>query len=472
MGWVRRVPEIYLAFALGLTGLLCFVTAPFFAPDEANQSLRAIALAHGDVIARMGNDEAGDEVDAGALRVMDAVNHLRMAWEKRGKDFRDRPWGAISEAAQRGLAGVRWERKQEFAGFGNTAVYPPMLYGPAIVGWRIGEAGDWTIFASLRLARILCALTAVVLSWIALRMWAGPLALLLGYLLLPSTLFLFASSSQDAGLLAIAGLVAAMVTRPLAEQREWRRGELWGISALLACCAAARPPYAGMAFVLFLPGVEVRARGWRRWVEPALAFSGVAAVCAGWRHVVSPLGIDTAQEADPEVQAAFLRGHPLASAAAVGRGTIEAAWDFVHRGLYVIGWNDLLPHRGAAAVLAGCLAAIVFGVRPVPVRSWRGYVVLASAVVAPLLAISLAEYMIWTPPRLGTVYGVQPRYWLPVMPLAMVLVGGRVRALAGRRRLMAGACALLAGVACTLPWVAAHAFYGESVWPVVRLNLL
>jgi uncharacterized membrane protein len=471
MGWVRRVPELYLGFALVVTGLLCFVTAPFFAPDEANQSLRAISLAHGQIVAAAPGDEAGGYVDDGPYRVMDLVNQFRMAWEKRSKDFRDRPWGAISAAQQRKLAEVRWARQSGFAGFGNTAVYPPMLYGPAILGWRIGEAADWTVFASLRLARILCALTAVLVSWVALRLWAGSRALLLGVLLLPSAMFLSGASSQDALMVPLAELAAALLTRAMDGAREFRAWELWTVAGVLACVAAARPPYVGLAFVLFLPGVEARVSGWRRWVAPGVAFAVVLGACAGWRELVAKLGIDTAQEADPEKQTAFLKGHPVAGAAAVLHGTADAAWDFVHRGLYVIGWNDLLPHHGAAAVLAACLVAILLAVRPVPLRTWRGYVVLGCAVVAPLLGISLAEYVIWTPPGLGTVYGVQPRYWLPVMPLAMILLGGRVRWLAGQRWLVVGACGLMAGVAATLPWFAAYAFYGEGLCAVLRLSL-
>jgi uncharacterized membrane protein len=471
MGWVRRVPEIYLGFALAVTGLLCFATAPFFAPDEANQSLRAITLAHGQLIAPAPADEAGGYVDEGSYRVMDLVNQWRMAWEKRSQDFRDRPWGAISHVQEEKLADVRWDRQSQFAGFGNTAVYPPMLYVPAMVGWRIGEAADWTIFASLRLARVLCALTGVLVSWLALRLWVGSRALLLAVLLLPSAMFLYGASSQDALMVPLAALAAALLTRALADGREFHARELWGLVLVLACVAAARPPYAALAFVLFLPGVEARARGWRPWIGSAAGFALIVAVCAGWHQLVAHLAIDTAQEADPELQAAFLRSHPLTAAAAVARGTAEAGWDFVHRGLYVIGWNDLLPHHGAAAVLALCLAAILLASRPVPMRTLRGYLVLCSAVAAPLLAISLAEYVIWTPPGLGTVYGVQPRYWLPVMPLCMILLGGRVPGFAGRRWLAAAGCVLMGGVAATLPWMAAHAFYGAGLWNALRMNL-
>jgi hypothetical protein len=116
------------------------------------------------------------------------------------------------------------------------------------------------------------------------------------------------------------------------------------------------------------------------------------------------------------MQVSFLIAHPFATAFAVLRGTAEAALDFARRGVYVIGWNDLLPHHGAAAALVVCLLAVLLLAPACPIRTRCGFGLLALAIIAPLLGSSLAEYIIWTPPDWPTVCGVQPRYWLPVLP--------------------------------------------------------
>jgi hypothetical protein len=427
--------------------------------------------------------EFGGMIDEGALRAMDGMDAIRMAWEKHSPDFLDRNWGPVTgkqQERQRELAGIRWAASGTFAPFPNTAAYPPTLYLPAMLGWRLGEGAGWTIFWSLRLARLLCALTAVGLGWLALRVSRGWRWGLLPFLLLPTVLFLEASCSQDAALLGVAALLAAVVARPLAERREWTAAELAGVGAMVAACATARAPYLAMAPVLFLPSVELA--GWperatgrapgtgMRWLWPALAFAGVAGIWAAWRHVVAPLGFDAADWADPELQVRFLRAHPFASAAAVLRGTMEAGLDCVRRGAYVAGWNDLVAPRWLVAGVGVCAAAMVILGPASPVRSWRGRTLLGVCVAGPLLGVSLAEYVIWTQPGLHTVWGVMPRYWLPLMPLATMLVQSLRRRLTARR-LLACAALGLAGLACTLPWMAAHAFYQQSVWPALRLNL-
>jgi uncharacterized membrane protein len=457
-----------------MTVLLCVVTAPFFGPDEPNQACRAISLSHGAIIAEVEHDESGGQIDRNVFALMDRTNDIRMAWEKRSADFHNRSYGAVTEQQQRPLAGVRWAHQTVFVPFENTAPYPPFLYLPAIAGWRISEALGLTIFKSLQLVRLLCALTTIALGWLALRLCACSRWTLLPFLLLPSALFIDATCSQDAVLLGVAALVAALLSRPLVAAREFARWELIVIAVLLALCALARPPYLGMALILFLPALELPGKTWRRSLAPAVAFAIVVIAVGLWRHAVAHLDIDTSDEANPALQAAFAHAHPVAAALAVARGMAEAEADFWHRGLYVVGWNDLLSPRFLSLLLGICLISILLLGSACPLRSWRGRWLLALAVLAPLLGISAAEYLIWTPPGLHTVYGVQPRYWLPVMPFGLLLLQGRVTLpipLRWRSRMLLCATASFAAIACTLPSIAAHAFYREGIFAVLRLNL-
>lgn len=473
--WMQqRLPAFYLVLALLLTTMMCWVTAPFFGPDEPGQSLRALALLQGDLLPEMGGEEAGTEVDTGALQAMDGMDSIRMRWERQSADFHDRAYGPVTAESQARWGGVRRSGQKRFVGFGNTAAYPPGLYLPAIVGWRIAQETKLTIFASLRLVRWLTAFFAALIGWLALR-WAGAGSWsLLVALLLPSALFLQATGSQDALMMPVAALAVAVVWRALSEGRELGREELIAATVPFALCAMARPPYVALGLLMFVPAAESGTRGRERWIRPAISFSVVAAASASWWWLVARFGVDSADEADPIRQMQFLRGHPVRAAFALGQGTAEAAWDFVHRGLYVVGWNDLLPHHGAALVLSACLLAVALWAPGVGVRSWRARMLMLLAVVFPLIAISGAEYVIWTPPGLGTVYGVQPRYWLPVLPAMMLLATGwrapREES-ARRREWLVAAMVLLVCVACTLPWMAARAFYRVGLIEVVRINL-
>ena len=490
----RWLPRIYLLLALPINLLLCLLTPPFFAPDEPHHAARAIALGHGQWMAQLTPQEAGAAIDANALRVMDRMDSIREAAEKRGSSIRgasifDRPWGPAEEDLQLRLSDTRWAHAPLFAPFPNTAMYPPMLYVPAVLGWRIGEAANLTIFQSLQLARALEALATIGIGWIALRICRCSRWLLFAYLLLPSALFLNATCSQDPLLLAAAGLSAALLSRALQEQREFTPGELGLMAVLLALCATARPPYLALGLLLFLPGAEMPVSSWRRplrrqWGGPLLAFAGVLSAAAAWRHLVLPFGLETGIGADPDEQYLFLHAHPLAAAWYVAKGAGVSAFDFARRGLYVVGWNDLLAPLLLRSALALCWCALLLFAPTCSIRTWRGRLLLAVAALAPLLGLSFAEYIIWTPPGLDAVYGVQPRYWLPVLPLLAMLLQQALQPLhrrlnqtsSGARRvapavIMLSALAALAMLACTLPWIVAHAFYLDRVGHVLFVNL-
>lgn len=471
----RKLPSFYLVFALLLTTVMCWVTAPFFGPDEPSQSLRVLALLRGDLLPKIGAGEAGADLDTGALQAMDGMDAIRMRWERQNADFHDRTYGPVTAESQARLAGVRWSGQNRFVGFGNTATYPPGLYLPEIVGWRIAQEAKLTIFASLRLVRWLTALMAAFVGWLALR-WSGAGAWsLLAALLLPSALFLQATSSQDALMMPVAAFAVGVVWRGLSERRQLAGAELIAATVPFALCATAKPPYVALGLLVFVPAAEFGERGWERWKRPAISFAAIALASASWWRVVARFGMDTADEADPTRQVAFLREHPLNASLTVARGTVEAAWDFVHRGFYVVGWNDLLPHHGAALVLSACLLTVALCAPGVGVRGWQARTLIVLAVVVPLVAISAAEYVIWTPSGLATVYGVQPRYWLPVLPAMMLLAaswrGPRHESAQRREWLLMAAAMVLVCVACTLPWMGARAFYRAGLMDAVRINL-
>jgi len=384
--WERielRLPEVYLALALTLTLLLCWMTPPFYAPDEANHADREIALNHGHLIPKASPDGAGDDIDKGMVEVSDAMDVFRMDWEKHAGYFLDRSYGSITDTQQLSPVDRRWAGQTIFEEYANTAVYPPPMYAPAMVGWEVGEKAGWTIFASLRLARMLCALCAVALGWLALRYCVGWGWVLFAGLMLPTVLDLNATCCQDAVVPGLAALAVAMLSRALAGKRNFTHAELLTAAAALGMIALARPPYAVMTLMLFLPTAENRAN-WHRWTAPAVAVAVIAAVTATWWHLVAKFNLAVNDLGEPDKQSAFLHAHPLRAAWALLNGTAWAGYDFLHRGVYVVGLNDLLPHHGAAAVLSLCLLAIVIAVRGPMLETWRGRALLLTSVAGPL----------------------------------------------------------------------------------------
>ncbi len=451
------LPGIYVVVAVVVGLALCVLTPPFFAPDESAHAMRAIEIGHGGWVGVRSDVGVGGWIDAGVVEAAGQMGAVEAETVARYPVAHDRPDGRVTEAQMEAVRRVGWTHRAVFASFQNTAVYPPALYLPQAVGWRVGEAAGWSIVASLRLARVLDLLTAVGLGWLALRLWAGTPWVLFGCLLLPTSLSLEASCSQDAVLFSVAAVVAALLLRALAGRRVWTGGELVGAAVLVGICVGARAPYLPLVLVLVLPWVNAKSKERLGWAVAAVV--AVVVVCGAWQVAVRPLGTFVPVGIEPARQVAFLQGHPVSGLVKMTEGTLREAPGLAVKGLETLGTNDVFPPVVVYGLLLLGFAGLV-GLSPgAGLTGWWGRALMVVAVLGVVAAISLAEYLIWTPVGAGRVLGLQARYYLPLVPLGFLLADRRNVAGWWRRLgLVVAAGLLVVGVAAT-PWVAAQRFY-------------
>ncbi len=456
--WLPRVlGAAYLVLGLVAVLMLARLTPPFQNPDELAHVLRAEQVEQGGLLGRRFADEgrpaAGGFLDGGSLSVYAVFEPLVFQPQVR----------ATAEMFGRADT-VRWGGKRWWQAFDNTAVYPPFLYLPAAAGLAAGRVGGMTVVRTLHLARLCGGLAAVAVGSAAVALAGGAAPLLFCLLSLPMALSLMAAVSQDAMLLAVAGLAAALLVRlrgapapapaPAgAGAGAWATGAAFGAMCVcLALVGMARPVYLPAAVLPLLAGAVGR---WARVAGAAL----VAGCVLAWAVAAAHWALVNGSEgglADPAAQAAWLWAEP-GRAWQVAVRTVEVhgaalAEGFVGR----LGWLDLaLPAwvRGVAwaSLLVGALASAA----PVAGRGWRGGAGRAVAVGVALAssgAVFAVQYLTWTPVGLGVVMGVQGRYFLPVALLLGTALPGRA--------------VLPRGMALVLPAMSA-VMLGGVVWAVV-----
>ncbi len=128
----------------------------------------------------------------------------------------------------------------------STASFFPATYLPATAGLAIGLATRASPAACFQLARLCMLATFLILGGLALWCTAYGEAVLLTILLLPMTLFLAGSVSQDAIVIAICCLVAALLTRN--SRACWLAALLLFLPALLS-----HPAYLPLLVIFLLP---------------------------------------------------------------------------------------------------------------------------------------------------------------------------------------------------------------------------
>jgi uncharacterized membrane protein len=462
----RRLPEIYVLCALFVTLLLAILTPPFFVPDEANHSLRALQLAHGQVLATAAREGAGGQADRNAYAAMSRMNSIISTEAELYPMARSRPDGRISRGDMEAVQQLTWAHADQFSPFPNTAVYPPTLYLPQAAGWAAAEHLNLHIVHGLVLARLCAALIAVFAGWLALRYAACCRTQIFLLLLLPTCLSLNASTSQDAVLFGLAALAAACLSRPLQQQRQFRSGELVLTTMLLTVCIGARVPYLPMLLVLFLPALNASTFVKKSLLAPSAAAICGALIIAAWQSLVKPFGILTGPVADVAKQQAFLHAHPAYSALVVGKSAVLGSFTTVLKGLALLGTNDAYPPMPVYGLFVAAILVILLLSTGGCLQTNRARLVLVGAAMASAAGMSLAEYLIWSAPGASAVAGLQARYYLPLLLLLALALPAqpllRIRP-RGRSATLLVAYVVFLGCVLTVPLVAAHRFYHSGL---------
>jgi hypothetical protein len=404
-----RVELVFAVLALGFGSALAVVTPPLDAPDEPRHLQRAWLLSQGRVAVPPAARGAGGAMPASLL--------------------------ALHPPYARGTSGCR-HRIGELVGALSLPLAPervrdpirtPILYGPigyvpqalAIALARGLGAGAGAVLLAARLANLVAFTLA---GWLALRIAPIRRLALASAALLPMALFEASTVSADAATNGLALLLLALLLRmavpgePPARRRD-RAGALLAIALL----GLGKPGYTLLALGLAAVPAE-RLGGVLRRRRLVLAGLGVALVVpATWWWLVQRAGPFAFPGADPAAQLLGAMRAPGQLGSALIATLGDRGIDFARSAIGVLGRLDVALPAAAYAGYALLLVATALTDRAgAPKLSGRTRAGLAWIAGLGVIAIELLLYLVATPPGAARVAGIQGRYFLPFVPVALV----------------------------------------------------
>lgn len=458
------------AACLLLCGLLfCFANPPLQTPDESEHYLRTYAISTGhldfdyersypdDVAALLSafpgawtnshtSVGVGNDPDTGEEKPYDSAGY---ALKQYGDD------GRIESVAD--------SFADYFANRDTPAEEPlhepvsflilPFL--PGAIGMALARLFGFGALGCLYGGRLGNLLAYTAICWLALRQAQKYRPALLGVMLLPMSLFMGASLSYDATLLAGYYLMIALLLR-----ERWTTGTA---GLYLAACLYVNvaKPYLNLLWVVLLllvPAGNWRAKG-RRWHWCLGGLAGAWAVI--WatetyarvlRYNYPVIARQGGEAVNGGQQLAFVLANPLRSVATFW-GTLCENQFFVGQ-LGLFGWKDMpiqaLNLLGPVALLA---AALLCAPQPPALDRRRSAGLGGFAVIYALGAIA-AMYITYTPVAMVRVVGLQTRYFLPVFLILVLLTAPLLR------RVLAPSVPAARGEQLAVPLFGLHALFG------------
>jgi hypothetical protein len=397
------LPWIFLFLATPTVIFLSVCTPPFQSADEINHFLRSYQVSVGEFYGR-----SGGYVDQGILEVYSHYSGLPF-----------KPNARVTAADEFAAASVKWTGKKVSSYFQNTSTSPPIGYLVQAVAIVLGKMAGLSVLHTAMLARLLNGALAIFISFLALDWCRRGKLFMFAVLLLPMTLSLFASCSQDALLISMCCLAFSLLSRQISEDLPLS----WPMTILLASAllivTIERPPYVPLLLVLLIPGLVPRWGGKPAWLT-GLTLAGLS-LCltviwwlAAFSSATTVVNVNTQSPVGARMQILALAHHPWILLPVMGN-TCQYIGDYARSFIGVLGWLDTyMPGPYYAIMILMLLVALAGETLYTGRFGNRAARIVFLATLFTVASVFFIEYLVWTPVGALVVEGVQGRYLIPL----------------------------------------------------------
>ncbi len=457
----NRAAGRFLVISISFGLLFSVLTPPYQAPDEAAHFFRAWSIAEGQRFIQHRNGQSGAMLPASLLASKNAFEHL----------VADESQTTTRSALLEELRRETDESRRIFTDLSATAHYSPVAHAVHAGGIALVRIFDSPVLAGLYAARGANVLVSSLLIALAIRLlpfFGWGMAFIA---LLPMTVFLRGSASGDPVATALAFLVFALILH-LAWSGQGISAR--AVAALLFATwllAMTKPVY----WPIVLLALMISRNRWQSnraiagfYIALGASLACGAALYLAWTSTGTMLTASTSSALslpaaiDPGQQLAHVIARPLVVLRMILTDYAMNADRYLAHFIGRLGWLDTpLPTALLGAYALALLFIAVTGGPPRASIPGRHRLLAAMVLVLTISAISLSMYLVWTPVGASVVEGVQGRYFIPVAPVALLIVANRRFAWKGwEARWMPAAfaafCVVGLGITC---WVLVLRYY-------------
>lgn len=377
--------------------LFTFITPVLDTPDEHAHFSRAVYLSEG----HFGMSDKADQL-------------------KISKDFRvvlDR----IHQNYHNDLKKEQHTTKQnEETIISLTATYSFISYIPQAIGWLLGKLLNINLYWSFYLGRLLNLIVYAILSYFAIKnvkKFKVPMAVVT---MLPMTVYLAASYNQDGVSYGLVFLAMSLFINFITAETKIAAKEIGLFVVLCGILATCKLPYVMLAGILiFIKPSQYKNR---KTYFIALGAVIIAAMIAllWYYYYTTFTPANRIPEKDPTEQLKFMVHNVPTAIKLMFSGIIDSISKYLE--LFTFGWFSYGSPHIAFMYLVYIGGLFVFYPLEIKAKNYLNSLGTAVVMVGIIFAINLSQYLTWTPVGLGTVEGVQGRYYIGLLVLLPIFV--------------------------------------------------
>lgn len=435
---------LIMLLVVSIVSLFSAMIPPFQSPDEFDHIERAYLLSKGQFIldAPKGFSSGGD-VDSGLLQYMSLYDSLAV----KNMDLSNPPplstLPRVSEAASTSAQHVKWSGVREFRQAPGTGYYFPLAYTPQAIGLMIGEFFHFSVETSYRMARFMVLISSVFIIAIAFSLFpTNPLTIAL--LIIPMSIFQFASASLDAFTISLSILAISIFLRMAGRNTN---NAAWLAYALGICVFVVVSCRAHLIPLLVLPyAVYFSTRN-----KKHLYYAVVVSIAAfAWLFVAIKFTHYYTVTANLSESNAI--GYYLANPISFIKALVNTVGDreflefYMQSFIGILGWVDTKFPESFYYAITGILALLAICSASLSKIEWPRKILLGIACVSVGL-VFCALVVTFNPIPTEFIQGAQGRYFLVSVMLASYSLTGTIEASRGVMRKTQVALLVILGAA-------------------------
>lgn len=419
-----------LYFVIGL-GLM-ILTPPFQSADAFAHFDREVGIASGQLIATTQHGSSGSYLPSGEVWLEDGFSTIPF-----------NPFARASEYQFHAGMQQNWNTPKVFVKY-TTGGNIPFLYMPQVLGIWIGRLFSPHILVSYYLAELANLIAFVTLARWALLQFPRRITFPLGiFLLLPTIISIAISVNPDSLLLALSLVFVAscfngysenrasgvtttesfQATRRATRSRKRITGSYRIGFISLFLMTLEKPPLVLLSLLLPLADLYTN---FRKYCQRILVFMGSVSITYALWALFGAKGAGGPMPPgsfSPSRQLRLILTDPLKVVEVTSQTIGKWGWLFWKQLIAGIGWLDVaFPtwfYASLSVVLILSIVSTIYRRRSDLTRAI--WLLLVLAITAS--AISFSLYVFYSPYAASSIYGLQGRYYLPLVPPIILVLG-------------------------------------------------
>lgn len=408
-----EIARVYLILGILIGLAYVFFTPPFQTPDEVAHFYRTYSLVQGKLLVTDTPEGGGTEVPSSL------PNTVRRLHEGVPFDYNSK---VDKEAIIKSLNDPLYTGEDEFVDFYNTAVYTPFSYIPQMIGVGAGSVLGLSPLLLMYLGRVVNLLVGVILIYYAIKITPVFKKVFMALGLMPMTIFLFGSLSADVLVIGLSFLLIALILKYTTDKKvKINTKEIALLSGIILILGLSKQFYVLIPLLIYIIPVERFKNVYYKYGVMLLPLAAAVILNLIWasQSRVFYMGQDLiSAQIDTYLHSPF-------------SFIYEFFYEYIVHGWFIyeqfigqLGWLDTrLPYIFVLIPFTLLLAILVMSEKlPRILTSLRTKLTLAFIVLGTIGAITLVVFIFWKSQTGG---GVQGRYFIPIAPLALMILSFR-----------------------------------------------